>query len=40
MNHYLHLKAQDLSQYLKHLEDYSTKDFFIELKLNLPSFGS
>ena len=40
LNHYLHLKAQDLEQYLKCLDDYATKNFFVELKLNLPSFGT
>jgi len=40
LNHYAYLQAKNLDHYLNLLQDFSTKDFYLELKLNLPSFGT
>ena len=39
INHYQYLKATCLHSYLNYLQEYTAKDLYLELKINVPSFG-
>ena len=40
IDHFKVLKAQDYDHYVRILRDYSTKELAVQVKLNIPSFGT